>query len=237
MKTSPKLAGILRFYFGLARALTLVFTTLWLLGLLFGPSLQQFFGDEPKLMVSVGQAAMTTEPGVVELRSDHAKPGSLLLQDLKGSLQMDLMSKDADLVSVLRWALIPSIVVLAVFSWLLFTSLLRVCANIERREAFSESNLRLVRNTGLILLAYNLSGLVAQFWSAHVMDGYLGHHVTLSGIKTALRFPGGLGALHYNLTGGHFSSETGFITGLVVLLVAEAFRQGLALKTENDLTI
>jgi hypothetical protein len=69
------------------------------------------------------------------------------------------------------------------------------------------------------------------------MDGYLSRHVTLSGIKTALQFPGGLGALHYNLTGGHFPTEGGFVTGLVVLLVAEAFRQGLALKTENDLTI
>jgi hypothetical protein len=237
MKTFPNLAGILRFYFGLARALTLVFTALWLIGLLFGPSFQRFFVDEPKLMVSVGEASLKTEPAAVELRSDSAKPGSLLLPDLKGSLQMDLMSKVAALVSVLRWALIPSIVVLAVFSWLLFTSLLRVCANIERREAFSESNLRLVRNIGVILLAYNLTGLVAQFWSAHVMDGYLGHHVTLSGIKTALQFPGGLGALHYNLTGGYFPTEGGFVTGLVVLLVAEAFRQGLALKTENDLTI
>jgi hypothetical protein len=237
MKTFPNLAGILRFYFGLARALALVFATLWLIGLLLGPSFQRFFGDEPKLMVSVGEASLKTESGAVELRSDRAKAGSLLLSDLKGSLQMDLMSKDPALVSVLRWALIPSIVVLAVFSWLLFTSLLRVCANIERREAFTEGNLRQVRNIGMILLAYNLTGLVAQFWSAHVMDGYLTHHVTLSGIKTALQFPSGLGALHYNLTGGHFPAEGGFITGLVVLLVAEAFRQGLALKTENDLTV
>jgi Protein of unknown function (DUF2975) len=36
---------------------------------------------------------------------------------------------------------------------------------------------------------------------------------------------------------GLFSAQSGLVTGLLVLVISEAFRQGLALKTENDLTV
>lgn len=230
MKTYPNLAGGLRFYFGLARALALVFAAFWFLALTFSPALKQLFGDDPKLMVSVGEARLQTDTGAVSLASDTAKPGSLAVTSLRGSLQADLLSRDAALVAALRWTIYPCIAVFVAFTWWLFGSLREVCANIDQGEAFSEKNLRVMKRIGLILITSSVAGLVAQLWAAYAMGGYLTQHVVFSGIKNG-------GAVHFSLPGGLFPFESGIVTGFVVLLLTAAFRQGLNLKTENDLTV
>lgn len=237
MKIFPNLAGSLRFYFGLARALVVLFAALWLVTLTFGPSIRKFLGAGPGLMVAVGEASLQTAPNAVGLSADRASPGSLLLGGLRGSLKFDLLTKDDALLSALRWTVFPTIAVLVAFSWLLFGSLRSLCANIEKREVFSENNLRLVRNIGWILIGYNLTGFAVQLLASHVMGGYLSQHVALTGLQTGLQFPGGLGAVRLSFPGGQFPGGIGLVTGGVVLMLSQAFRQGLALKTENDLTV
>lgn len=236
MKIFPNLAGGLRFYFGLARALIMLFAALWFLVLTFGPLIQKLFVDEPKLMISVGEVSLQADPGAVRLDADSAKPGSLALLNLRGSLEMDLLSKDAALVSALRWTVFPMLAVLVPFAWVLFGSLRKLCTNIDQGEVFSENNLRLVRNIGLILIGYSLSAFVVQVLVSHGMDGYLRQHVALTGIKPALTNPGGTGAVHFS-PAGQFPGEVGLVAGCMILLLSEAFRQGLKLKTESDLTV
>lgn len=233
MKLFPNLAGSLRFYFGLARVLILVFGAFWFLALTFGPLIQRNFADQPKLMVSVGEVSLQPRSGPVQLNSPTARPGSLVLTGLRGPFQADLMSNDMALVSALRWTILPAITVLIVFSWLLCSALRSVCANIERREIFSDTNLRLVRNVGVLLIVFSGVSLLVQFFSGHVMDGYFAQHVTANGLETIAGNP-----LHFQLElGARFPVEPGFVMGLLVLLLSQAFRQGLALKTENDLTV
>ena len=62
-------------------------------------------------------------------------------------------------------------------------------------------------------------------------------HVALTGLGEALRLPAQAGALHFTLPPGSFSYAGGFVTGCLVLVISEAFRQGLVLKTESDLTV
>ena len=238
VKIFPNLAGGLRFYFGVARILAVVFAAFWILILTLGPSLQKLlFVDEPKLMVSVGDASLKTEPNAVGLKSDTARPGSLAVVNLRGAFQADLLSNDPALASALRWTVFPSIAVFTALCWLLFSSLRGVCANIERGEVFTESNLRLVRSTGLMLIAYSVIAFATQLWASHVMSGYLTQHVSLTGITTGSQFPGGLGAVRLSFSTGAISVEASLVAGCLVLMMCEAFRQGLALKSENDLTV
>lgn len=230
MKMYPNLAGGLRFYFGVARTLSLVFAAFWLLTLTFSPSLKQLFGEDAKLMVSVGEAQLQTDPNGVVLPSDTAKPGSLAMVNMRGSLRADLLSKDAALVSALRWTVYPCIAVFVAFTWMLFSSLRDMCANIDQGEAFSEKNLGVVKRIAQILIITSLVGVAVQFWASHVMGGYLSQHATFAGLK-------GAEPVHFGLPGGLFPFEGGVITGLLVLLLTNAFRQGLNLKTENDLTV
>jgi hypothetical protein len=71
----------------------------------------------------------------------------------------------------------------------------------------------------------------------HVMGSYLSQHAVLTGIKTSFQFPGGVGAVYFNLPENLFSYMDTLITGCLVLVASEAFRQGLVLKTESDLTV
>lgn len=239
MKIFPKLPGILRFYFGLARFLSMMLAAFWLLTLALTPWIQHRFIDEPKLMVTVGEVMLRVDPAAVRLDSTSAKPGSLGLSSLKGTLQMDLISRDADLVSTLRWTIYPSIAVLIAFAWVFFGSLHNMCANIEQGEVFSDKNLRLVRGIGIALIANSLASLASLavgLWATHVMNGYLSQHVVMTGLSASLNIPSGAGTLGFLMPFG-MQAEGSLVAGGLVLVVAEAFRQGLKLKTENDLTV
>ncbi len=230
MKLFTNLPGNLRAFFGALRLLVVVFAAFWFLTLTFNAWIQKRFADDPKLIVTVGEVTVKQMERPPALVSATAKPGSLILGDLRAPFQADLLTDDAALASAVRWTVLPAMVVFVVFSWWLFGSLRTVCANIERGEVFTETNLRLVRGIGGLLIVYSLVSLVAGFWGAQVMNGYLAEHVTATGFASVP------GALRFNLA-GQFPQWGGLVTGLVVLVISEAFRQGLTLKTENDLTV
>jgi hypothetical protein len=178
-------------------------------------------------MVTAGEVLLRVEPNALDLDVDGASAGAVSLSSLRGTLQMDLLSKDPALVSALRWTVLPAILLFATAAWVTLTSLQCVCANIGRGEVFSETNLRKVKTIGLTLIGYSLLQMLVGLWSSSVMQGYLTQHVTLTGFQAA---PGALGMLMP-------SGFSALVTGCLVLVVSEAFRQGLALKTENELTI
>jgi hypothetical protein len=232
MKVFPNLAGSLRFYFGLARILVVGFGVFWVFALTVGPLVMKNRSPDTKLMVAIGEVSLRPKSGAVTLEAANAQPGALLLTGLRGPFQADLLSNDPALVSALRWTVFPSVLVLVGFTWLLFSALRNVCANIERREIFTDTNLRLVRKVGIILIVYAVATFLVQLLAARVMGGYFMQHVTLNGLEAVTS------GLQFNLTtGGAFPAEAGIVTGLLVLLLGQAFSQGLDLKTENDLTV
>ena len=237
MKIITNLPGKLRLLFSVARSLSILGAVFWLLVLPFNAWIQNRFPDKPKLVVTVGEMALPIGPDVVRLMSDGAKPGALALHSLRGTLQVDLTKSDDVLASALRWAIIPAMIVFTVFSFLLSTALRDLCAKIERGEVFSETNLRLVRNIGWIIIGYSVAAFVVQFTGAIAMGSYFSQHVTFSGIEGAAQFPRGIMVGKWSFSGGPFPGDSGFVTGCVVLMLAEAFRQGLKLKEESDLTV
>lgn len=250
MKLFTNLPGKLRILFSILRLVTVIFAVIWLLVLLLGPSLARSLQSDPHLMVSVGevsfQAAAGSPPageisisdrpvaGAVTLESDHAKSGAVTLNSLRAGLQLDLGSNDPALTSAVRRLLFPTVVIFTTISWLLFSALLKVCANIERGEVFTEQNFRMLRSIGIILMVSSLINALHGIWTAYVIGGYFNAHVTLTGMFTGLHVAGG--STHLS-PGWWMSRGDGLIIGCLVLVVAEAFRQGLNLKTENDLTV
>jgi len=226
---------MLRSLFGFLRVMTVLLAVFWLFLTLFGPWLTNRFQSRPNLVVSLGDVSLPSNPGAMELKSDTARPGALALKSLRGTLEVDIGSNDAGLVRAVRLALIPALVIFAAFSWILFSALRNVCANIALGDVFSERNLRLVRGIGVTLIVYSLAGGLVWMWGSYVFSDYLARHVVLTGISSGLQWP--VGSLFFNLSPGALTSPGGLVTGCLVLVVAEAFRQGLNLKTENDLTV
>ena len=237
MKISTNLPRLLRLLFGFLRTMTMILAVFWLLTLSYNTWIQKRLGHDTRLMASVGEISLPTAPGSVGLNSDTATPGSLLLPSLRGMLQVDLAGNDNALVSALRWSIFPSMAALIGFSYVLFTALLILCRNLERGDVFNEENLRLVRRIGLNLIAYSLVSAALETWASYILGGYFSQHVALTGLKISLPFASGAGALHFNLPAGLVTTPGGLLIGCLVLVVAEAFRQGLNLKTENDLTV
>jgi len=238
MRIFPTLAGSLRFYFGVARALAVLFGVFVLFIFTLGPVLhERLFTDDPKLMIPVGEVSLKTKSTAIGMEAKTAKPGSLSLAELRGSFEADLLTDDPALASALRWTILPSVAVFVALFWLLFSSLRSLCANIERQEIFTDHNLRLLRNTGWMLIAYGAITFVVHLWASHIMGEYLTHHVALTGIPTGAGFADGLGAVRLSYSKGILSVEGSLVAGGLVLMISEAFRRGLALKSENDLTV
>ncbi|MEO7599561.1 MAG: DUF2975 domain-containing protein [Opitutus sp.] len=232
MKLYPNLAGSLRFYFGVGRFFTLLFGGLWLLLLFLAPVISRSVAEDSKLMIALGDVVLDTPAQSVMLNATTAKPNALELDTLRASLRADWLSKDPALISALRTTVLPLIFVFVGFTWALLTSLRAICTNIERREIFTEDNLRLVRKSGFILICFSLAGFAVHLWTAYSMNGYLTQHVSLSGLVTS-----GTGAVRYSPPSYLFPGESGLVLGFLILMLAQAFRQGLQLKTENDLTV
>jgi hypothetical protein len=75
---------------------------------------------------------------------------------------------------------------------------------------------------------------LAENWFAHAAYVYLAQHAVLTISGTSLHLPSP-NAMSFHGSRG-FGSAT-FFYGLVVLALSEVFRQGVALKSENDLTV
>ena len=239
MKIFTNLPRSLRMLFALLRALTIMMAAFWLLMFTLNVWIQKRYMDDPKVIVAIGDGWLRTERNAVRLSPDGSKPGSVGLVNLRGRLQVNLCSKDGALVSAVYWSILPALAVVTAFLWSLLGSLRSICANIERGEVFSEANLRLVRRIGWIVVANSLVSFAVALWAAHVMGGYLSQHVVLTGIETSPKFPGGLGAVGFTMSSDMMplSGLGGLVVGCLVLMLSEAFRQGLALKSENDLTV
>jgi hypothetical protein len=238
MKALTKLPGMLRALFSFLRIMTLIMAVFWLLTLTYNTWIQRRLGHDAELMVSVGEISLPAGPESVGLSSDRASPASLQLHAMRGTLLVDLCSNDDALVSALRWSIIPAVVALIGFAYVLFTALRNVCANLARGDVFNDENLRLVRRIGAVLIVYSVVGAGLDIWASHVLGGYFSQHVVLTGLKANLPFAGGSAASNsFTFPAGLFTAPGGVLIGCLVLVVAEAFRQGLQLKTENDLTV
>ncbi len=156
------------------------------------------------------------------------------MTSLKGTLRAQMGDGDEGLVAVLHQTVMPAMFVMIVFSYMLLTFLRNLCANIEVGEVFTKDNLRLIRGIGFTLVSYNLANIVIGFWSSAVMGNYLGENAIL---KNGLSFSKTASSVQFDLPQYFISNPGGLLAGCLVLMLTEAFRQGLALKTENDLTV
>ncbi len=236
MKILTNLPRLLRGLFGILRVVTIALGFFWLLAVSNSWIIHRF-GGESKMIVTVGEMSLPAADNKLGLSSDTAKQGSLALHSLRGTLQVDLASQDPALVSALRLTIIPSMAVIIIFSYILCTSLRILCANLECGDVFNEENLRLVRRIGGTLVVSSLACMALGIFGSAVMGNYFRTHVVLTGFAATLPFPSGAMAVQLNLPSGLLTNQGGLLTGCLVLVLAEAFRQGLNLKTENDLTV
>jgi hypothetical protein len=227
MKKILNLPANLRTLFSVLQLLTAIGGVIWLVVLLvsFAP-----WSSKPNVgfLLTFADISFKSPANSLHLQTPASGPADIQLLRLNGELNLNLNTTDPELSTTIRWTLLPRFVAAFIATWLLMGLLKKLCARIEQGQILSEANLRSVRNLGFFLILYTLADALLQIWTIFKLGGYLIRHATITGVNLTLD-----GSLH---SLAHVSLDY-LIIGLLVLLVAEAFRQGLALKEENDLTV
>lgn len=167
---------------------------------------------------------LMNEPGTVALQNS-----TFTVTALRGNIVLTVRQAGG-LIEVLKHHGFPVAMLNTAFFALLFDFLRRLFRNVGRGESFTWQSVRLVQIVGLSLIVFSYVSAFAQRWFMHAAYAYLSQHAALSISGTPLHLPpvhGEMIPLFPPL----------FFSGLLVLALSEVFRQGLVLKSENDLTV
>lgn len=168
----------------------------------------------------------------------NAPPGALMLKTDGGAISVTAMrasitGKDqAGLVSLFKRYGLPLGVIYTVFAAVLFDLFRRLFRNVERGRSFTPETIGLVRVIGFSLIGFSLVSSFAESFLSMALLNYFRSHSALAGPGLTWNGNPPFTASFDFPFGGSI-----FFAGLLVLALAEVFRQGLALKADADLTI
>lgn len=131
---------------------------------------------------------------------------------------------------------LPLILVQLIFFAALFELLRRLFRNVGRGDSFSQQTVRLVQILGGLLIAFSFVLSFAEGLFGHAVFTYFVQHAAITISGAAIHLPSPHYVMFPSGEGFPFGSPL-FFSGLLVLALSEVFRQGLALKKENELTI
>lgn len=174
------------------------------------------------------------QPGSITLRATGAE-ANVFVSLLRGNITF-LVANAGGLIEILKQYGLTALLLKMIFCAALFDLLRRLFRNVGRGESFSRSTVRLVQWVAGLLIGFSFAAAFAQGLFEHAVIAYLTGHAVITVSGTPIHFP----APHYAAFphgGGFPLGHPIFFTGLLVLALSEVFRQGLALKNENELTI
>ena len=181
------------------------------------------------------KAEFLGQPATIALQPDADGQGDPVLsaRAFNGNVSMTV-NKPSGAIELLKRYGLPLLLIHAVFFSALFELLRRLFSNVGRGESFTPQSVRLVQIVGGSLIVFSLVAAVGESWFGHAMYGYLVDHTQLIISGTPVHLPPGddspvLGRVPFR--------SAAFLSGLLVLALAEVFRQGLALQRDNELTV
>ena len=175
------------------------------------------------------------QPATLALKPDANGEGgpALSARAFNGNVTMTV-DKPAGAIELLKRYGLPLLLIYAVFFAALFELLRRLFRNVGRGDSFTPQSVRLVQIVGGALIVFSLISAVGESWFAHAMYAYLTEHTQFAISGTSVRLPP---AENTQLVARLPFGSPVFLSGLLVLALAEVFRQGLALQRESDLTV
>jgi hypothetical protein len=224
------LPKLFRVAFTVLAALAALCTVLILAAILIDPELPADAGFGPKNGEFLGQpASIALQPGA----AGQAEP-TLDLRAFNGNVAMTV-NQPAGAVELFKTYGLPVLLIYAVFFAALFELLRRLFRNVGRGESFTAQSVRLVQIVGGSLIAFSLVAAIVKSWFAYAMYGYLAEHTQIAISGTPVQLPAAERPPRLWYESPFGSAE--FLAGLLVLALAEVFRQGLALQRDSDLTV
>jgi len=184
------------------------------------------FGQKGELLGQPAEFALqpATAGSVEPAFSAKAFNGSVTLR----------VEKAGGMIQLLKRYGLPLILIKTLFLTALFELLRRLFRNVERGDSFTPQSVRLVQIVGFLLIGFSLLAGLAESWFAWAAYDYFSQHTQIAVSGTAVRLPAA--GSHPWFDASVFGHPV-FFSGLLVLALAEVFRQGLSLKRDSELTI
>jgi len=177
------------------------------------------------------QVDILGQPGTITLRPVGGD-SNFTISALRNTVTISI-EKAGGFIQVLVRNGLPVALMHVIFLGALFELLRRLFRNVERGDSFTRQTVLLVQFVGLSLLAFSVVSAFGESWLWHAAYGYAASHATLTVEGKQLHLPPMSGMPFPHSQGG----SPIFFSGLLVLALSEVFRQGLALKSEHDLTV
>jgi len=237
MNTKNRLPKFLRRLFGLLEVLTPILGGILCFMILALPQNGSRYSD---LGLEVGEVGLMPESGALGVSAADSKAGTVSINNLHGTVSVK--NPDDSALALTRWHMLPLILGYLGFITVLFDLLRRLFRNVESGQTFTARSAQLVQVIGIAIIVFTCLSAVATTWYNHAIKTFLEQHSNpqgfeIQGTKMVFTLPYSnfitVNAKHF----GFYFSWEGILTGLLVLSLAEVFRQGLALKDENQLTI
>ena len=162
-------------------------------------------------------------------------PSVATVQAFNGNATMTV-KQPAGLVDLLIGHGLPLVLTYVLFLAVLFDLLRRLFRNVERGESFTPQSVRLVQIVGGALIAFAVAATIIKTWYLRIVFAYLLQHTEIAVSGTPVRLPP-VNAEHLHIGQWLPFGESMFWSGLLVLALAEVFRQGLALKRDAELRV
>ncbi len=183
-------------------------------------------------------------PATVDL-GQVGEPGTVLFRPANGDFDFQLtafhgtitffIGRAGGLIETMKHYGLPLWLLHVLFLTALFELLRRLFRNVGRGDSFSPGTVRLVQAIAILLIASSFILSFAQDLFGQAVINYFLQHAVITVSGTQVHLP----AASVGMFPRHrFSWNSGmFFYGLLVLALSEVFRQGIALKKENELTI
>lgn len=160
---------------------------------------------------------------------------TLTAQLFNGTVAMT-MKEPGGFIELAKEYGLPLLLLHCLFAVVVLDLLRRLFRNVGRGESFTSQTVRLVQFLGGSLIVFSIVSAFGENWFAHAAFSYLLQHTDVVVGGTPVTLP------HTDVHHMHFGhwlpfGRGGFWYGLLVLALAEVFRQGLALRRDNELTV
>lgn len=145
-----------------------------------------------------------------------------------------VVEKTRGMIALLKLYGLPLILVNALFLTALFELLRRLFRNVGRGDSFTPQSVRLVQIVGFLLIGFSVVAGLGESWFAWAAWDYFSQHAQIAVAGTPVRLPA---AGNHPWFDRSLFGHPVFFSGLLVLALAEVFRQGLVLKRDSELTV
>jgi len=181
-------------------------------------------GDLPAVdygRMSFGPVGLGPEPAAASSERRASRESPVAVNPTEGTATFLDPETAARAVAIARWPLIVGVLGAGGAGLAVIDLLRRMLRSACRAEVFTGANIRRVQAVGYLLIASSIVKFAAGVWLGGLISVFL------------LRHAGAGWASVLTSTQGDVS----LLPGLLIVALAEVFRQGLALKEEGQLTI